>query len=140
MLLDPPMIPTNPNATILTNSGKYAHYGKLLMFWTRLESGSFFKRTQFILIVNFFLPNTILIGPGLTGRKFRLGSMKDCVTAAWTGSLPRRSSTRYVPWKTMESRSFSSAIQSTARLGKNGWKHSMRNHHAIIKHAYRLFK
>ena len=54
MLLDPPMIPTNPNATILTNSGKYAHYGKLLMFWTRLESGSFFKRTQFILIVIFF--------------------------------------------------------------------------------------
>eukprot|EP01083_Nonionella_stella_P015582 43609_1 len=27
MLLDPPIIPTNPNATILTNSGKYAHYG-----------------------------------------------------------------------------------------------------------------
>lgn len=27
MLLDPPIIPTNPNAKILTNSGKYAHYG-----------------------------------------------------------------------------------------------------------------
>lgn len=27
MLLDPPIIPSNPNAKILTNSGKYAHYG-----------------------------------------------------------------------------------------------------------------
>ena len=27
MLLDPPIIPPNPNARILTNSGKYAHYG-----------------------------------------------------------------------------------------------------------------
>ncbi|CAB9496481.1 UPF0107 protein [Seminavis robusta] len=27
MLLDPPVIPHDPNATILTNSGKYAHYG-----------------------------------------------------------------------------------------------------------------
>lgn len=27
MLLQPPMIPTNVNARILTNSGKYAHYG-----------------------------------------------------------------------------------------------------------------
>ncbi|OEU10237.1 hypothetical protein FRACYDRAFT_147078, partial [Fragilariopsis cylindrus CCMP1102] len=52
MLLEPPIIPSDPNATILTNSGKYAHYG-----------------------------------PGLTNRNFRLGSMKDCVDAAWTGSL-----------------------------------------------------
>lgn len=27
MLLDPPVIPTKPNAHIMTNSGKYAHYG-----------------------------------------------------------------------------------------------------------------
>jgi len=27
MLLEPPVIPSDPNATILTNSGKYAHYG-----------------------------------------------------------------------------------------------------------------
>jgi len=27
MLLDPPVIPPNPDATVLTNSGKYAHYG-----------------------------------------------------------------------------------------------------------------
>ena len=27
MLLDPPLIPPNPAAKILTNSGKYAHYG-----------------------------------------------------------------------------------------------------------------
>ncbi len=27
MLLDPPIIPSDPNAKILTNSGKYAHYG-----------------------------------------------------------------------------------------------------------------
>jgi len=27
MLLDPPVIPTDPNARIMTNSGKYAHYG-----------------------------------------------------------------------------------------------------------------
>jgi predicted aconitase len=29
MLLHPPMIPSDPTAKILTNSGKYAHYGKL---------------------------------------------------------------------------------------------------------------
>ena len=27
MLLDPPVIPPDPDATVLTNSGKYAHYG-----------------------------------------------------------------------------------------------------------------
>ena len=27
MLLDPPIIPPKPTATIMTNSGKYAHYG-----------------------------------------------------------------------------------------------------------------
>lgn len=27
MLLDPPIIPSNPKGKILTNSGKYAHYG-----------------------------------------------------------------------------------------------------------------
>jgi len=30
MLLDPPIIPKDPNARILTNSGKYAHYGPAL--------------------------------------------------------------------------------------------------------------
>jgi cis-L-3-hydroxyproline dehydratase len=30
MLLDPPIIPANKKATILTNSGKYAHYGPAL--------------------------------------------------------------------------------------------------------------
>lgn len=105
MLLEPPMIPPDPNATILTNSGKYAHYG-----------------------------------PGLTGRKFRLGSMKDCVSAAWTGSLPRRSPTRHVPWKRTESRSFSTVIPITARLNRNGRKTPIHNHHAIVKYAFRLFK
>lgn len=105
MLLDPPMIPSDPNATILTNSGKYAHYG-----------------------------------PGLTGRKFRLGSMKDCVSAAWTGSLPRGSLTRYVPWKTIESRSFSSVITDTVRLSRMGGKKFIPNHHDIIKYAIRVFK
>jgi cis-L-3-hydroxyproline dehydratase len=65
MLLHPPMIPSDANATILTNSGKYAHYG-----------------------------------PGLTGRQFRLGSMKDCVEAACTGRLSRKSmTTDNVPWR-----------------------------------------
>mmetsp|Transcript_14601 Transcript_14601/g.26394 ORF Transcript_14601/g.26394 Transcript_14601/m.26394 type:complete len:88 (+) Transcript_14601:1713-1976(+) len=27
MLLEPPIIPSNPKSAILTNSGKYAHYG-----------------------------------------------------------------------------------------------------------------
>eukprot|EP00980_Cylindrotheca_fusiformis_P014338 scaffold3827_cov179-Cylindrotheca_fusiformis.AAC.2 len=62
MLLHPPMIPDDPNATILTNSGKYAHYG-----------------------------------PGLTGRRFRLGSMDECVNAAISGQLTRRVS-RTFPW------------------------------------------
>ena len=65
MLLHPPMIPSDPKATILTNSGKYAHYG-----------------------------------PGLTNRKFRMGNMKDCVQAAWTGSLARRlPESGKIPWK-----------------------------------------
>ena len=70
MLLDPPMIPLpGSNSTILTNSGKYAHYG-----------------------------------PGLTGHKFRLGTMKDCIQAAMTGTLPRTRtasaniSIRRLPW------------------------------------------
>lgn len=50
MLLDPPVIPPAADATILTNSGKYAHYG-----------------------------------PGLTQRKFKLGSTADCIGAARTG-------------------------------------------------------
>ena len=50
MLLDPPVIPVGDKATILTNSGKYAHYG-----------------------------------PGLTRRRFRFGSMADCVQTATTG-------------------------------------------------------
>jgi cis-L-3-hydroxyproline dehydratase len=55
MLLNEPIIPTDPNAVILTNSGKYAHYG-----------------------------------PGLTKRRFRYGSMLDCIRAARTGWYPRR--------------------------------------------------
>jgi len=106
MLLEPPMIPPDPNATILTNSGKYAHYG-----------------------------------PGLTGRKFRLGSMKDCVSAAWTGSLPRRSLAHSVPWKQrIKSRSFSSAMPDRAGLGRRLWNSPKPSHHVIIKHAIRLFK
>jgi hypothetical protein len=71
MLLETPMLPENPKATILTNSGKYAHYG-----------------------------------PGLTGRNFRLGSMADCVNAAVSGKLVRR--TRYsFPWSISESRMYS---------------------------------
>jgi len=55
MLLDAPIIPAHPDATILTNSGKYSHYG-----------------------------------PGLTQRRFRLGSMADCIRAAATGVYPSR--------------------------------------------------
>lgn len=32
MLLEPPMIPSDPDAKILTNSGKYAHYGPVSFF------------------------------------------------------------------------------------------------------------
>mmetsp|Transcript_15284 Transcript_15284/g.35424 ORF Transcript_15284/g.35424 Transcript_15284/m.35424 type:complete len:733 (+) Transcript_15284:107-2305(+) len=104
MLLDPPMIPSDPNATILTNSGKYAHYG-----------------------------------PGLTGRNFRLGSMKDCVRAAWTGSLSR-SYTRHLPWKQIESRAFSSIIPYNTRLDTKGWNRATPRNLAFLKHALRLFK
>jgi cis-L-3-hydroxyproline dehydratase len=55
MLLNEPVIPARSSATILTNSGKYAHYG-----------------------------------PGLTNRKFRLGSMADCIRAAQSGVYSRR--------------------------------------------------
>lgn len=50
MLLDPPVIPASREAVILTNSGKYAHYG-----------------------------------PGLVQRRFRFGSLADCVQTATTG-------------------------------------------------------
>lgn len=62
MLLDPPVIPANPNATIMTNSGKYSHYG-----------------------------------PGLTDRKFRFGSMRDCIQSATTGIFARTRNYSTVP-------------------------------------------
>jgi predicted aconitase/predicted aconitase with swiveling domain len=71
MLLEPPMIPSDPSARILTNSGKYAHYG-----------------------------------PGLTGRRFRFGSMAECVGAAVSGKLEQRPITGF-PWKTHQRRLFS---------------------------------
>jgi len=102
MLLDPPMIPSDPNATILTNSGKYAHYG-----------------------------------PGLTDRNFRLGSMKDCVNAAWTGTLPRRSHTRDVPWGRIDRRSFSSKISDASGQRRNT---STLGNRFLFKHALKLFR
>ena len=74
MLLEPPMIPPDPTARILTNSGKYAHYG-----------------------------------PGLTGRRFRMGSMADCVGAATTGMLQQRQVGSF-PWSSQ--RAFSTARQA----------------------------
>ena len=56
MILDEPIIPHNPLGLIMTNSGKYAHYG-----------------------------------PGLTNRRFRFGSMYDCIYAARFGYAPTRS-------------------------------------------------
>lgn len=64
------LIPPDPASTILTNSGKYAHYG-----------------------------------PGLTGRKFRLGSMNDCINAAVAGTLQRKAPSAF-PWK-IQTRSMS---------------------------------
>lgn len=58
MLLDAPVIPQSSNSVIMTNSGKYAHYG-----------------------------------PALTQKKFRLGSMSECVKAAAAGRLPRSEQT-----------------------------------------------
>ena len=55
MILDAPIIPLNPLGIIMTNSGKYAHYG-----------------------------------PGLTNRRFRFGSMYDCIYAARYGHAPIR--------------------------------------------------
>jgi len=66
MLLDGPIIPSNPDAIILTNSGKYAHYG-----------------------------------PGLTNKRFRFGSMEECVEAAATGRYPlqqQSSDSSYPTW------------------------------------------
>ncbi|CAJ1893751.1 unnamed protein product [Cylindrotheca closterium] len=88
MLLQPPMIPTNPEATILTNSGKYAHYG-----------------------------------PGLTERKFRLASMAECVDAAVTGKLSRRSTH---PWS-KQTRSYSTFAKRHDRTSHCCSKTSPRN-------------
>lgn len=111
MLLEPPMIPSDPSARILTNSGKYAHYG-----------------------------------PGLTGRRFRLGSMAECVGAAVSGKLKQRPVTSF-PWKaqrrsystsrrpssnSMPPISFSTQIMN--KSARTSW-HSMqpRNVHLIMK-------
>lgn len=75
MLLDPPVIPVNLNSTILTNSGKYAHYG-----------------------------------PGLTQRKYRFGSLQDCVNAAVTGTYR---SAHQPPW--LSRRTFASATLAVLR-------------------------
>ena len=86
MLLHPPMIPSNPESRILTNSGKYAHYG-----------------------------------PGLTGRKFRLGSLAECVDASVSGRLMRREASRF-PWM-MQQRHNSTWNRSTLRSGPIWFKH-----------------
>ena len=142
MLLDPPMIPSDPDATILTNSGKYAHYGKqrttphstapqnetkrtntgMIFYggWTKDVADSHTHKHKHVFVSFLFLffcfvgwfeneQCTEPAGPGLTGRRFRLGTMKDCVGAAWTGTLPRKSHARDVPWRRTGRRSFSSA-------------------------------
>ena len=86
MLLHPPMIPSNPESRILTNSGKYAHYG-----------------------------------PGLTGRKFRLGSLAECVDASVSGRLMRREASRF-PWM-MQQRHHSTWNRSTLRSDPIWFKH-----------------
>jgi predicted aconitase len=66
MLLDAPIIPQKLDSVIMTNSGKYAHYG-----------------------------------PGLTQKKFRFGSMQECVKAAATGRFVRSkqsSDSSYPTW------------------------------------------
>lgn len=82
MLLEPPMIPSNPNAHILTNSGKYAHYG-----------------------------------PGLTGRKFRLGTMSDCIDAAVMGKLQRKTTSNF-PWTDKKRTYFTSSFHRMSSLQK----------------------
>ena len=78
MLLDGPIIPSDPDAIIMTNSGKYAHYG-----------------------------------PGLTDRRFRFGSMAECVEAAATGRYPRqqRSDSTYPPWLSLNAKKAFNSIQ-----------------------------
>ena len=80
MLLDPPVIPTNHEATILTNSGKYAHYG-----------------------------------PGLTNRKFRFGTMQECIDSAVTGTLMSRTSATMPRWL-LQKRTFTSTAKSLLRF------------------------
>jgi hypothetical protein len=79
MLLHKPIIPPSRNATIMTNSGKYAHYG-----------------------------------PGLTQRKFRFGSMDDCIRAARTGRYPI-SNARSISTLGMSSRTRSYTTTTTTR-------------------------
>jgi cis-L-3-hydroxyproline dehydratase len=79
MLLDPPVIPASKNATILTNSAKYAHYG-----------------------------------PGLTGRRFRFGSMADCIQTAVTG---RRSTETKPAWLSARKRLHTTYISNKVLLG-----------------------
>ena len=84
MLLDGPIIPSNPNAVIMTNSGKYAHYG-----------------------------------PGLTDRRFRFGSLADCLMAAATGRYPQRghrSDCTYPTWLSFHEN------------GRMGWNSQRRNY------------
>ena len=73
MLLDAPVIPQSSSSVIMTNSGKYAHYG-----------------------------------PALTQKKFRFGSMAECVKAAVAGRLPRSGQTSGNSYPTWLSRHYSS--------------------------------
>jgi predicted aconitase/predicted aconitase with swiveling domain len=78
------LIPSDPTSTILTNSGKYAHYG-----------------------------------PGLTGRKFRLGSVNDCINAAVSGTLQRKAPSAF-PWK-IQTRSMS-CFERKIPIGNQGFR------------------
>jgi cis-L-3-hydroxyproline dehydratase len=80
MLLDPPVVPSRPDAVIMTNSGKYAHYG-----------------------------------PGLVQRRFRMGSLADCIDAARTGQFRYRRTNQQQHWLTAATtnRQFSSRTYAT---------------------------
>jgi cis-L-3-hydroxyproline dehydratase len=83
MLLDPPVVPSRPDAVIMTNSGKYAHYG-----------------------------------PGLVQRRFRMGSLADCIDAARTGQFRYRRTTQQQHWLTAAANRCQSSSRTYATIGR----------------------
>jgi hypothetical protein len=64
--------------------------------------------------------------------------MKDCVDAAWTGSLPRRSLNQHLPWGRVDHRSFSTEMHRTFKRARTKVTAPNLNHYGVLKKLLKL--